>query len=285
MGPIFLKWAGGKAQSLPRIAPHIPAVVRNYYEPFLGGGSVLFHVLQTTRVTGQVVANDINPRLIHLYKSVQSDVAALLEELRALEEEAKNAPSAEEFYYVARDLYNENPDLDTWGDALFVYLNHNGFRGLYRENASGAFNVPFGHYKQVMLPAPSTFMQAHELLSRNQVTFECKNACELLDDADLGPEDLVFLDPPYEKIAPTTFVAYHAGGAHFDPEHLCSWLERCACPAIFTNHATEALKARFAHFPVCEVFSARRAIHAHKPEARADELLVCTRPPPPHVAQ
>jgi DNA adenine methylase len=281
MAPIFLKWAGGKAQSLARIAPHIPNLVRDYYEPFLGGGSVLFHVLQTTTVARQLVANDINPRLIHLYKSVQSDIHALLDDLRALEEEANNAPIAEEFYYVARDLYNDNTDLDTWGDALFVYLNHNGFRGLYRENAAGAFNVPFGHYQQVMLPSHQTFMQAHALFSNNRVTFECKNARELLNDAeDLGEEDLVFLDPPYEKIAPTTFVAYHAGGAHFDPENLCDWLETRGrrTRAIFTNHATDALKTRFQDFPVCEVFSARRAIHAHKPGARADELLVCTHP-------
>ena len=296
--PIFLKWAGGKAQSLSRIDPHIPTEMSNYYEPFLGGGSVLIHVLSSlksgTRTLlpgGEIIAADINAALINVYKVVQCDPEALIEELQGLADRAINSPSFEEYYYALRYLYNENKaefnlvprNVNVETAAYFIYLNHNGFRGLYRENKSGDFNVPYGHYKNPIIPQASTIMDASALFSEFNVIFKCQNVSELLEDrAPFHLRDTIFLDPPYEKLTATTFIAYYAGGADYNFGGLCDWLrtEGRVCHAIFTNHANADLLERFNDFPVCQTFSARRAIHAARPDSRADELLVCSQPQP-----
>ena len=293
----FLKWAGGKTGALARLDEYIPRDLSGYYEPFLGGGSVLLHVLASLKngqrrllPGAQIVASDINAALINVYKRIQADPEPLIHELCGLFTQAQEAPSIEEFYYVLRDLYNQHRGEDTdYAAALFLFLNHNGFRGLYRENKAGEFNVPYGHYKTPVIPHASTLRNAHSLFTEYRVIFKCQNASAVLEEvpdvADVpdvpnaNPPPCVFLDPPYEKLAPNTFIAYYAGGADYSVGALCDWMRTRGrrCHAIMTNHLTPELADIFRDFPVCETFSARRAINAKKPESQADELIVCGR--------
>lgn len=293
--PIFLKWAGGKSQSLQRIDGHIPKTIGSFYEPFVGGGSVLLHVLASlqsgARVLlpeGRLVAADINPSLINVYRTVQNAHVQLNAELQTIYTAASNAcenNTLKEYFYALRSVYNQHKSEHTpYVAALFIFLNHNCFRGLYRENKSGEFNVPYGHYKVPIVPSADIINAAHELFTLYPVEFKCQNAGAFLEEYNdaIGPDDVVFLDPPYEKITPNTFVAYYAGGVEYNFSHLCNWIyqgREQQRRIIMTNHATPELLQQFGDFPVCETFSARRAIHAARPESRADELIVCTLPP------
>ena len=283
----FLKWAGGKAGALQLIDPYIPLEMTGYYEPFLGGGSVLLHVLTSLKAGhrsllpgGRILAADINAALINVYKCVQSNPEPLITELSGLFAQAQEAPSHEEYYYVLRTMYNQNKaENSVHMAAAFLYLNHNGFRGLYRENKAGNFNVPFGHYKTPIVPHSSTIRTAHELFTEFPVVFKCQNATDFLDEVNDIESECVFLDPPYEKLTPSTFIAYYAGGAQYSFGALCDWMRTHGrrCHAILTNHSTPELLDIFRDFPICRTFSARRAIHAKHPESQVDELIVCGR--------
>lgn len=286
----FLKWAGGKTSHLSRIDTYIPKVLSAYYEPFLGGGSVLLHVLDSLKngerellPDGEVIASDINAALINVYRCVKADPEPIIDELSDMQRQAHDAPSSKEFYYGIRDRYNQEKKLEdvstTHLAALFLYLNHNCFRGLYRENRAGDFNVPYGHYKEPIVPQAITLRNAHSLFTEFNVIFKCQNATNFLEEIPLVmPAPCVFLDPPYEKLAPSTFVAYHAGGANYSFTAVCHWVCTVGrvCNTIMTNHSTPVLVRLFQDFPVCETFFARRAIHAKRPESQAAELIVCS---------
>ena len=167
----FLKWVGGKTQLLPDISEHFPTEINNYHEVFLGGGSVLFHLLDKINVgeiilNGNIYAYDYNVNLINVYKHIQTEPDNLFKEimkhknkLSSLADEGKtflgkgrikkfpetvedSLLSRESYYYWQRDWYNK---LDTCLEksALFIFLNKICFRGVYREGPHG-FNVPYG---------------------------------------------------------------------------------------------------------------------------------------------
>ena len=72
-----LKWVGGKRQLLKDIGKYIPSQYSTYYEPFLGGGAVLF-ALQPNKA----VVNDINEELINVYTVIRDHLEELIEDLK-----------------------------------------------------------------------------------------------------------------------------------------------------------------------------------------------------------
>ena len=149
----FLKWAGGKAQLLPQLDEHLPIDLQKqpftYIEPFVGGGAMLFYMLRKYPNITHAVINDINPHLVTAYRVVKEQPQELIRRLSSLEidffsqteEEAKK-----EFYLNIRNIFNEMPLDDVDRTKYLIFLNHTCFNGLYRVNAKGKFNVPFGRY-------------------------------------------------------------------------------------------------------------------------------------------
>ncbi|MDR3242846.1 MAG: Dam family site-specific DNA-(adenine-N6)-methyltransferase, partial [Clostridiales Family XIII bacterium] len=151
----FVKWAGGKSQILMEIRAKYPAElglgVTRYAEPFVGGGAVLFDVLNSYTLN-EVYISDINRELIHTYTSVRDSVDGLVEALRELEGQylPADADTRKLMYYGKRERFNAlklTNDASLELAALFIFLNRTCFNGLYRVNAKGAFNVPQGSYK------------------------------------------------------------------------------------------------------------------------------------------
>jgi DNA adenine methylase len=196
----FLKWAGGKGRLLAQYAPYFPQNYGTYYEPFCGGGAVFFHL-----TPGRAVLSDINPELVNVYACVRDaveDVIALLEEHAARHNEGH--------YYTVRD---QQPHALTPVEraARLIYLNHTCFNGLYRENASGAFNVPLGRYVNPTICDAANLRAARWALQ----SAETLNAPfdHVLQRAQHG--DLVYFDPPYVPLSTTSsFTSYsrHAFG-------------------------------------------------------------------------
>ena len=153
----ILKWAGGKRQLLPVLRPFYPARFRRYFEPFVGSGAVFLDLHNAGELDGHAVRlSDLNPDVIGCYRTVRDALSDVVGWLRRLEA-AHNADGSEHFYRI-RDL-EFNPTRKKIlgsGDpasaytpklaAMLIYLNRTGFNGLFRVNASGAFNVPAGRY-------------------------------------------------------------------------------------------------------------------------------------------
>ena len=142
-----MKWAGGKSRLLHELAARVPRRVRTYAEPFAGGAALFFalasEALRGERKIERVVLADRNEELVACYRAVKSEVASVIDALAT-----GYAPRGtdRDFFYDVRAMDTRGKS-DVERAARFVYLNRTCFNGLWRVNASGGFNVPFGKYK------------------------------------------------------------------------------------------------------------------------------------------
>ena len=144
----FVKWAGGKTQLLPEIRKHYPHRIKKYCEPFVGGGAVLFDVLQKCRPE-KVLVNDVNEELINTYLQIKTDCNLLIEQLSELQQDYKSQSLEKNkiLFYEKRLRYNKlkinrNDAENLEKAALFIFLNKTCFNGQYHVNKRGEFNVP-----------------------------------------------------------------------------------------------------------------------------------------------
>lgn len=194
----ILKWAGGKRRLLPQYKPHFPPLseIGHYYEPFIGGAAVFFH-LQPTPAT----LSDRNRNLIDVYRAVQEDVAAVI---AALGEHYND----EEYFYQVRAIDPESLTLPQRA-ARLIFLNRTCYNGLYRENKKGEFNVPYGRYKNPTICQEERLRKAAVILSR--ATLRAADFAEAVEAAEAG--DFVYFDPPYVPLSATSnFTGYDRRG-------------------------------------------------------------------------
>ena len=176
----ILKWAGGKIRIIGKIKDKV-SISDRYVEPFIGGGSV-FLTLKPTKA----ILNDINPYLITMYKTVRDKPEELI--LKLKEYEKKNT---KEEYYEIRSKGIKNDD-DVEQSAILIYINKTCFRGLYRENSKGGFNVPYGNYKKPLICDETNIKNISKYLNENDQFFYDENTSKgtfLKQDSELYNED------------------------------------------------------------------------------------------------
>ena len=202
----FVKWAGGKSQLLVEIRKKYPAAIRKYAEPFVGGGAVLFDVLNTYDLD-EVYIGDINQELINAYTIIRDDVSALIEILYDFQRQYHSASGDQRktIYYQKRDEFNDFSGDSISMAALFIFLNKTCFNGLYRVNLKGRFNVPQGDYKNPMICDEQNLRSVSEKLQNvNIVHGDYKTAMGFIDD-----KTFAYFDPPYRPLSPTSnFTSY-----------------------------------------------------------------------------
>ncbi|MBN1429566.1 MAG: Dam family site-specific DNA-(adenine-N6)-methyltransferase, partial [Anaerolineae bacterium] len=138
----FLKWVGGKQQLLVQFDAFFPRSIERYFEPFVGGGAVFFHLMSNGRLPGPVFLFDKNEELVNTYRTVRDNVGDLIEALAV-----HQARHSKEHYYETRDLDRQDVEMsDAVRAARAIYLNKTCYNGLYRVNTQGQFNVPIGSY-------------------------------------------------------------------------------------------------------------------------------------------
>jgi DNA adenine methylase len=197
----FVKYVGGKTKLLPKLKEYFPKEINNYYEPFVGGGSVLFELLNKNLIKGKVCISDINLTLIDTYVLIRDNVDALILEL-GKENTYKNT---NETYYENRKRYNQIKDSNENSDkvekcALFIYLNKCGFNGMYRENAKGEYNIPFGKQKNPAILDTNTLKAVSKSLKGIDIVW---GNYTLIKDV-ISKGDFVYIDSPYDE----TFTDY-----------------------------------------------------------------------------
>lgn len=175
----FLKWAGGKRWLLQHPDFYVPAFSGRYFEPFLGGGSVLFRLKPASGVV-----SDLNRSLTETYIAIRDDYRSVEEHLR--QHAAKHSDSY--YYDVRASTYEDSAERA----AQFIYLNRSCWNGLYRVNKRGEFNVPRGTKNNILLETDD-FESASVILSRFEI--RCSDFEAIFDMAGKG--DLIFADPPY----------------------------------------------------------------------------------------
>ena len=205
----FVKWVGGKSQLLLDIDLYLPNDLKNqevvhYYEPFVGGGAMLFYMLETYPNIKRVIANDINARLINCYNVVKNNVNELISVLKELQKEYnRSLPEYRSMQFLdIRNKYNSTSELNVMTAAWFIYLNKTCYNGLYRENKKGEFNVPFGYYNNPAICDEDLLRADSKALQ--DVEFVCGDFFDLIDfnsiDVSDGVYRFVYMDPPYVPI-------------------------------------------------------------------------------------
>ena len=149
----FVKWVGGKTQLLEEVERSLPKNLSSisdlvYVEPFVGGGAVLFWILQKYPNISKAIINDINKELVCTYRVIRNDVESLISELEIIQNEyiSLDESSRKTYYLNKRKLFNSKAITELQTASLFIFLNRTCFNGLYRVNSKGEFNVPHGRY-------------------------------------------------------------------------------------------------------------------------------------------
>lgn len=244
----FVKWVGGKRALLPALAERFPARFGRYHEPFMGGGAVFFHLRPEVAFLA-----DANPELVTTYLAVRDDVESLITHL-------KGHRNDEAYYYAQRAL--RPADLDPIERASrLIYLNRTCFNGLYRVNASGGFNVPYGKHKNPTICNEPVLRAASVALAGQVITNRTYKG--VLDDAAAG--DLVYFDPPYHPLTATAnFTGYTAGAFdETDQRALARTFKTLAnrgCHVMLSNSDTPLIRELYADFHV-EVVMAPRFVN------------------------
>lgn len=283
----FLKWVGGKTQIIDKVLEKMPNEIHgDYYEPFLGGGSVLLSVLSNIKIHGIVHASDYNLPLINLYKTIQTSTTEFIEKLQDIVnvynscdtsgvinrkatslEESKT--SKESYYYYIRKCYNETANDTIMKSVYFLFLNKTCFRGVYREGPRG-FNVPYGHNKNVSVFNSKHIYDIAALIKNvvfTHVSFE-NSIC------NCKVQDFVYVDPPYAPENKTSFVSYIKDGFNLECHNtLFDMIKTLPCKWLMSNASVPLIHESFHNF-IIESISVRRAINSNNPASIAKEVFI-----------
>ena len=239
----FLKWAGGKGQLLSQLSEHLPNRISKepftYIEPFVGGGAMLFYMLQHYSNIKKAIINDVNEDLILAYRTIKKDVKALIDKLERLEKEYMNLADQDgrkHLFYEIRERYNQHTGDSIERVSQLIFLNKTCFNGLYRVNKRGVYNVPFGKYSNPTICNAEVLRADSLLLQSVQVEICQGDYAQTLQYVD----ELTFfyLDPPYRPLdATSSFTAYAKGDFNDDDQRAlasfchqlsdkgCLWME------------------------------------------------------------
>ncbi len=231
IGKPFVKWVGGKSQLIPDLTNRLPKNFSEwedaiYVEPFVGGGAMLFCLLQTFHNIKSVYINDINNKLIITYRVVKETPERLLHVLETLQNEytCLGEDDRKKYYLDKRALFNTEPlnDIDT--ASLLIFLNRTCFNGLYRVNSKGEFNVPHGRYRNPTICDRQTIKADSILLQK--VKIECGDFADTLKYAT--PHSLYYLDPPYKPLSATSSFNSYSKEVFDDKEQirLCEFCKK-----------------------------------------------------------
>ena len=266
----FVKWAGGKRQLLPQIRERMPQHYNRYFEPFVGGGAVLFDLQPE-----HALINDINKALINAYKIICENPEEFLRAVKQMDNEMQQ--NGKEYYYAKREDYNDKlmrAEYDVELAALFVFINKHCFNGLYRVNGKGLFNVPYNQSKCASVDEKLIMDISQVLQGVTILDGDFEDAC-----ADAQQGDFIFLDSPYAPLNPASFESYTKEG--FDMEshrrlaRLYDDLTAKGCFCMLTNHNTEFINTLYGNKGYkIDVVSVKRLINSDASNRVGEEVII-----------
>ena len=267
----FVKWAGGKRQLIPQIRERMPEKYNDYYEPFVGGGAVIFDLLPAN-----ALINDINKALINTYRTICNEPDAFLKEVNRLDNDMWE--DGKKYYYSIREHYNDKlmrSEYDVELAALFVFINKHCFNRLYRVNGKGLFNVPYNNSRRVSVDEDVIIATSEYLRGVTIIDGDFEQACK---NAKKG--DFVFIDSPYAPLNPTSFESYTKEGfdieSHKRLAKLYDELTARGCYCMLTNHNTELINELYGNKDYkIDVVSVKRMINSDASNRVGEEVIIC----------
>lgn len=270
-GRPFVKWAGGKRQIIDKLKKYVPEEFGTYYEPFVGGGALLFELSPSV-----AVINDSNEELMNVYNVLcnEEKFKKMCSVLNTYE-----AKHSEEFFY---DIRNKDRNKNTYNRladytraARTIYLNKACFNGLYRVNSKNEFNVPFGKKLKVNTYDGSNLIVVSNYLTINDVKILCVDFEEAVSTAKKG--DFVYFDPPYDSDT-QTFNSYTETGFDKDEQRrlakVFKELDSKGVYVMLSNHNTVLVNELYGNYNI-HIIEAKRAINANgKKRGKIEEVII-----------
>ena len=268
-----LKWGGGKRQLLKEILPLIPKNITTYYEPFVGGGAVLFS-LQPKKA----IINDYNDELINVYKVIMDNPDELVRILKIHKEN-----NSSEYYYKTREL-DRTSDYENLNNieraARIIYLNKTCYNGLYRVNQAGQFNSPYGKYKNPNIVNLPTVKAMHDYFNNNNITITSGDYMETLKKIRSNTKSFVYLDPPYYPLSSSSsFTGYTDNGfgeeQQVELKKECDKLNKKGIRFLLSNSSCDFIENLYTHDYNIRVIKAKRVLNSDgNKRGEIDEVLI-----------
>ena len=254
----FVKWAGGKRQIIDKLKKYMPKKFNTYYEPFVGGGAVLFELAPK-----RAVINDWNEELMNVYR-VMSDYDKYQKMCALLNKYERE--NSKEFYYKLRDKDKNKKSFARMSDyaraARTIYLNKTCFNGLYRVNSKNEFNVPYNGKNNINTYDGENLIAIHMYLTMNDIKIMNTDFEEAVETAEAG--DFVYFDPPYDSIN-NSFTSYtDTGFGKEEQERLADIfkeLDKKGVYVMLSNCNTPFIQNLYIDYHI-HVIEAKRSINA-----------------------
>lgn len=270
-GKPFVKWAGGKRQIIDKLKKYAPEDFNTYFEPFVGGGALLFELSPK-----KAVINDYNKELINVYECIKDadKFEKMCRELNHHELE-----HSEEYYYEVRNIDRDKNKFNKLSDykraARTIYLNKACFNGLYRVNSKNEFNVPFGKKNKVNTYEGQNLGIISGYLNYNDITIMSVDFEESVKSAKKG--DFVYFDPPYDSDT-STFNSYTEDGFGKEEQKrlakVFKELSDRGCYVMLSNHNTKLVNELYKDF-IIHVIEAKRNINSNgKKRGKVEEVII-----------
>jgi DNA adenine methylase len=264
----FLKWVGGKRQIMSSIVEHLPNTYTTYYEPFVGGGAVLFHLQPKN-----AVINDFNDELVNVYKIIKESPEELIKEL-------KKHKNTSDYFYKIRSLdrtikFKSLSDIER--ASRIIYLNKTCYNGLYRVNNSGEFNSPFGKYKNPNIVNEPTIKAVSNYLNSSKIKLFSGDYEQVIKNPNKGA--FVYLDPPYHPVSGSSnFTGYIQGGwEEADQVRLkdnCDRLNAKGVKFLLSNSAGKFIKDLYKNYKISIVKATRSINSDGDKRGEVEEVLI-----------
>lgn len=270
-GKPFVKWAGGKRQILGELKKFMPLEYNCYYEPFVGGGALLFDLAPT-----RAVINDLNNELMNVY-TVLKDEVKYNKMCKLLNKYETN--NSEEFYYEIRNKDRNSKNFNKLSDysraARTIYLNKTCFNGLYRVNSKNEFNVPYNKKDKVNTYDGENLLTIHMYLNMNDIKILNTDFEEAVSGAEAG--DFVYFDPPYDSES-QIFTSYTQDGFGKEEQlrlsEVFKKLDAKGVYVMLSNHNTKYINELYSDYNI-HVISAKRNINANgNKRGKVEEVII-----------
>ena len=267
----FVKWAGGKRSIIDKLISLSPEKYNTYYEPFVGGGAMLYE-LQPKKA----VINDYNSELMNVYECIKDEnkFANMCSELNKHE-----TNHSEDYYYKIRDLDKDKKKFDKLADykraARTIYLNKACFNGLYRVNSKNEFNVPSGKKTKVNTYDGPNLGIIHCLLNFFDIKLLSTDFEEAVKNAKKG--DFIYFDPPYDSDT-TTFNSYTENGFGKEEQkrlaEVFKDLDKRGCYVMLSNYNTSLIKELYEGYNFNYVEAQRKIGASAKNRGKVEEVII-----------
>lgn len=288
-GKPFIKWVGGKTQLIDSIEKALPKGFENqlnltYVEPFVGGGAVLFWILQKYPNIEKAIINDINPDLTTAYKTIKTNPHELIKELRTIADEYLPLSEDErKIYFLSkRERFNTKSLEPVENTSLFIFLNRTCFNGLYRVNSKGLFNVPFGKYANPKICDEQTILADSELLQKVEIlTGDFEATLKYV-----GKNSFFYFDPPYKPLCETSSFNSYAKEEFNDNEQIrlgefCRRIDLLGHNFVLSNSDVKGKNPKdnffddlYSQFEIKRVYATRMVNANAEKRGKLTELLI-----------